>query len=169
MPFNDDLKLILSFEGGYSNDPDDSGGETNKGITKATYDAFRIANKLPTQSVKEISGDEVSKIYYGYYTDCGADKIVLYNPKLATEVFDFAINSGSGQAIRTLQRVLGVNIDGIIGSNTLSRIQNNFQSNLAQSYALARVSFYYKLCLQKPNNKKFLMSWLSRPLYIEGM
>lgn len=38
------LKFILQREGGYSNDPTDLGGETNKGITHGTYDAYRRSN-----------------------------------------------------------------------------------------------------------------------------
>ena len=35
------LKFVLQEEGGYVNDPHDRGGETNKGITHATYDSYR--------------------------------------------------------------------------------------------------------------------------------
>ena len=35
--YDDVLKTVLGFEGGYSNDPDDRGGETNLGITEGTY------------------------------------------------------------------------------------------------------------------------------------
>lgn len=168
--FEDDLKLILSFEGGYSNDPYDSGGETNKGITATTYDNFRKSRNLPTQSVKLISDDEVSAIYYGYYKDCGADRIATINPELATQLFDFAINAGSSQAVKTLQKLIGVTVDGVVGPDTLNHVKGIFSlPEEAKIYALARVAFYFRLCQQKPTNKTFLMSWLSRPLKIEGL
>jgi type VI secretion system secreted protein VgrG len=31
------LPIVLKFEGGHVDDPDDPGGETNKGITMATF------------------------------------------------------------------------------------------------------------------------------------
>ena len=37
--FEKTLKFILQREGGYVNDPNDLGGETNKGITYRTYNA----------------------------------------------------------------------------------------------------------------------------------
>ena len=35
------LKFVLAREGGYVNDKDDPGGETNKGITHTTYNSYR--------------------------------------------------------------------------------------------------------------------------------
>lgn len=40
------LKFVLEKEGGYVNDPNDLGGETNKGITTATYNAYRTRKGL---------------------------------------------------------------------------------------------------------------------------
>ena len=65
--FKKALKFVLSMEGGYVNNPNDLGGETNFGITKKTYDAYRKANSLPPQSVKFISKNEIEEIYYKNY------------------------------------------------------------------------------------------------------
>ena len=40
MSFDKAFARTVGIEGGYSNDPDDSGGETNWGITKATAVAY---------------------------------------------------------------------------------------------------------------------------------
>ena len=58
------LKFILQREGGYVNNPKDKGGETNKGITHGTYDVYRRSKGLKSQSVKNITDDEVRDIYY---------------------------------------------------------------------------------------------------------
>lgn len=87
------LRFILLREGGYSNHPLDKGGETNKGITYSTYNAYRRSKNLPIQSVKNITDKEVKDIYYyNYYKASGADKIA--NPRLALFVFDTAVNMG---------------------------------------------------------------------------
>lgn len=44
--FEKGLKFVLAREGGYSNHPSDSGGETNKGITHKTYDALLFCMKF---------------------------------------------------------------------------------------------------------------------------
>ena len=62
------LKFVLEKEGGYVNDPNDLGGETNKGITTATYNAYRISKGLKKQSVKYISDKEVCSVHYNART-----------------------------------------------------------------------------------------------------
>ena len=87
------VKFVLAREGGYVNDPTDKGGETNKGITHATYDSYRRSKGLPKQSVKYMTDEEMHEIYYNnYYKASGADKIE--NPRLAMYVFDTAVNMG---------------------------------------------------------------------------
>jgi lysozyme family protein len=137
MSFEIALKYSLQFEGGYVNDPDDRGGETNKGITKAVYDDYRKKNSLPIQSVKNISDKEVHDIYYKqYWLAAGCDKL---SDKLAIVTFDMAINSGVSRAKRYL---------------TLTQDPNK--------YLDLRESFFKKIVQNRPSQKKFLKGWLNR-------
>ena len=95
--FDKMLKFVLLREGGYSNNQNDKGGETNKGITYQTYNSYRKSRGLSPRSVKYITDEEVRDIYYNnYYKASGADKI--QNPKLAAYVFDTAVNMGVSRA-----------------------------------------------------------------------
>lgn len=95
--FDKMLKFVLLREGGYSNNPNDKGGETNKGITYQTYNSYRKSRGLSPRRVKYITDEEVRDIYYNnYYKASGADKI--QNPKLAAYVFDTAVNMGVSRA-----------------------------------------------------------------------
>lgn len=95
--FDKMLKFVLLREGGYSNNPNDKGGETNKGITYQTYNSYRKSRGLSPRSVKYITDEEVRDIYYNnYYKASGADKI--QNPKLAAYVFDTSVNMGVSRA-----------------------------------------------------------------------
>lgn len=95
--FDKMLKFVLLREGGYSNNPNDKGGETNKGITYQTYNSYRKSRGFSPRSVKYITDEEVRDIYYNnYYKASGADKI--QNPKLAAYVFDTAVNMGVSRA-----------------------------------------------------------------------
>jgi lysozyme family protein len=60
-------------------------------------------------------------------------------------VFDFAINSGSARAVKELQRVLGVQVDGIIGLVTLSEINRIKPSELIHRYSARRLAFMESL------------------------
>ena len=66
------LPKILKWEGGFVNDPADSGGATNKGVTIATYKAYRKAHgmKPPTVAdLKKITDAEVLAILKEFFWD----------------------------------------------------------------------------------------------------
>ena len=115
--FEKSLKAVLVHEGGYVNHPADPGGATARGITQATYDAYRKRLGLGVRSVKMLADDELRDIYRKQYWDMVKGDELPSGVDYA--VFDFAVNSGPGRAIRYLQTVLGVESDGIIGMVTL--------------------------------------------------
>jgi lysozyme family protein len=116
------LPRVLVHEGGYVNDPADPGGETNRGITQRTYDAYRRRKGLPLQSVKNITSQEVADIYRtGYWDLAKCDQLPA---GVSYVVFDGAVNSGVAQSIKWLQRALGVTPDGVIGNATLAAVQS---------------------------------------------
>jgi len=118
------LRLVLAHEGGYSDNPADPGGKTNRGVTQRVYDAYRKRKGLGIQSVRGILADEVAEIYKHQYWDAvRADDLPA---GLDYAVFDYAVNSGPRRAIQDLQRTLGVTPDGIIGSVTLAAIGDVF-------------------------------------------
>lgn len=98
-PFRKALEFTLRWEGGYVNDSRDPGGATNQGVTQATYDHWRQSNGLSRQPVRGIAQDEVEQIYYeNYWLRAGCDQTEPLG--LAISVFDFAVNSGVGTALR---------------------------------------------------------------------
>jgi lysozyme family protein len=111
------LKQVLKYEGGFVDHPKDPGGPTNKGVTQAVYDDWRKTNKLPTQSVRNISDSEVSAIYKNLYWDRISGDNLPSGVDFA--VFDFAVNSGVSRAAKYLQAVVGVTQDGVIGPATI--------------------------------------------------
>ena len=132
------LKFVLQEEGGYVNDPYDSGGETNKGITHTTYDSYRKSKGLPKRSVKNITDDEVRDIYYNnYYKASGADK--LDNPQLSLYVFDTAVNMGVSRAKEFLNK-------------------SNGSADTFQKLRLAKYEEFAKV----PDQKRYLKTWTDR-------
>ena len=122
--FSRSLDRTLTHEGGYSDHPKDPGGATNKGVTQRVYDLFRQAKKLALRSVKLITGTEVREIYRDrYWNVVAGDQLPA---GIDYVVFDGAVNSGPGQAVKWLQRALGRlytgKIDGRVGASTLAAI-----------------------------------------------
>ena len=138
------LDFVLACEGGYSNNPNDLGGETNFGITSRTYSDFRKSKGLSLRSVKEISMDEIEEIYYKkYYLASGTDKIDDF--RLALIHFDTAVNMGVARANNFL---------------TLSH------SNIDE-YLHLRKEKYIEFA-RVPSQKIFLKGWLNRIARLES-
>jgi lysozyme family protein len=151
MTFDQAVEIILSKEGGYVNDPKDSGGETNMGISKRSY---------PSVDIKNLTKDQAKRIYYkDFWQKIKADELP---PKVRLNVFDFAVNAGIGTAIKTLQNAAGVNADGIIGSQTIKAAQKVS----ARNYAVARLRYYTGLAKRRPKDMAFLDGWLIRTMDI---
>lgn len=119
--FTKALNITLAYEGGFSNHPADPGGATMKGVTQATYDAWRSNQRLPKQTVRNISEKEIHAIYKGQYWDlCQCDDLPS---GVDAAVFDYAVNSGVRRAVQDLQRVSGSAADGIMGAKTLRAVE----------------------------------------------
>jgi lysozyme family protein len=108
---------LLKYEGGYSNNPADPGGETNHGVTKRVA----VANGY-TGAMIDLRIDQAKLIYAkNYWLPIHADTLPA---ELRYSVFDAAVNSGVTQATKWLQRALNVSDDGIIGPQTLNAVKN---------------------------------------------
>lgn len=156
--FADALSFALRWEGGFVDDPDDRGGATNRGITQATYDAYRKSIGQKPRSVKALTEDELQVIYQTRYWDpahCGA-----FEWPLAVVHFDLAVNGGVGRAAKMLQAALGVKQDGVIGSATLGAAENSNQKLIALKYLDLREAWYRRIGVG--NQRKFLAGWLNR-------
>lgn len=140
--FEKSLKYVLAWEGGYVNHPKDPGGPTNKGITQRVYDAWRKEKKLVPRSVVEITNAEVATIYRVQYWDrIRGDELPL---GLDYAVFDYAVNSGTAKAIKSLQQCVGVKIDGALGAVTLAKIPDT-QEDTIKALCEQRYAFVKKL------------------------
>lgn len=151
---------VLIAEGGLSNDKDDHGFITNKGITQIAYDHYRFRHGLSQQSVTAITNDEIRSIYYDDYWLAGrCDALPKY---IDIFHFDTCVNNGDFQAAKLLQRALGVQEDGNIGPLTLRWVNDMPPRTLLYNYARARMSFDIKLAEKDPTQIKFVAGWILR-------
>lgn len=132
------LDLMFGHEGGYVNNPKDPGGATKYGITHRTLAAHRgVASATPAQ-VKALSKEEATEIYRrSYWQQSGGDLLPVGIDYMA---FDYGVNSGPAQAIKSLQRVIGISADGIVGGQTVAAV-NAYQGDLIVAYAAERLRF----------------------------
>lgn len=92
--FDTAFDRVLGHEGGYTNDPEDPGKETNWGISKRAY---------PELNIKELSKQTAKEIYFRDYwrplMNLGLNDNVRFH------IFDYAVNSGVNQAVKSYLKV----------------------------------------------------------------
>lgn len=124
--FDASLQHVLKSEGGFSDHPNDPGGATMKGVTLDTYRSYKRNQHLTPEDLKKITDAELHDIYKKRYWDaCRSDELIS---GIDYCVFDTAVNSGPGRAIKLLQSCVGVNPDGAIGPVTLSAVRAHCQT-----------------------------------------
>lgn len=153
--FDQCMDCIFAREGGYVNDPHDRGGPTNLGITQATLSAYR-GRKVSIDEVKKLGKNEARIIYRTQYWDTvRGDELPL---GLDLMVFDMSVNSGPSEAAKTLQRVLGVTADGVIGLKTMDAISKGKADSLILAYYKERLAFYKQISTWR----RFGEGWTNR-------
>ena len=116
------IDRLIDREGGYVNDPNDRGGATNMGVTQGKYDEWRRKKGLPLKDVKDLDVDEAHNLYYEDFLVGPKLQKVASGPLLEL-LFDSAVNHGPWQAVKWLQRAVHAKDDGIIGPNTIGKVQ----------------------------------------------
>ena len=154
------MPFILRWEGGFVNDPDDSGGATNKGVTIGTFRQFYGKDKT-IEDLKNITDEQWLTIFKnGYWNPWKADNI--NNQSIANICVDWAWASGTKTSIKQVQKILNVSIDGIVGPKTLAAINESNQKELFDKIYNARIEFINNIVKRKPSQKKFLKGWTNR-------
>ncbi len=169
--FSLSLEAVLKHEGGFVQDPDDTGGATNLGITHKTLAEWR-GKPVTVEDVKALMADEAGEIYKARYWDVmGLDGIT--SQKLAEAVMDFGVNAGTRVAVKKLQQAANwvhwqeigrISEDGRVGPITTRFVNTTNERVLILKYFQMRIEFYREISKVRPSNKKFLYAWLSRSL-----
>lgn len=138
MNFDQAFERLIGHEGGYVNHPDDPGGETNWGITLRTARAEGYFGPM-----LDLTREQAREIYRTAYW--GRAKADQYDGAIAFQVFDAAVNHGIGQAVRFLQRAVGVADDGVVGPVTLGAVRAMSVTDVLARFNAERLDFYTRL------------------------
>lgn len=160
----DIIAEIIKTEGGYVNDPEDSGGETRYGITKGTaykYGYTGDMKNFPIAMAREIYRDR-------YLIPIHYDALLEIDQPVADKLADMAVNLGQKAAGRMLQRSLNslndsaLNEDGLIGPKTLRQVKLcRRKDNLFKAINCLQGAFYIELTERRAKDRKFINGWLA--------
>jgi len=152
--FQPSLDLVLKSEGGFVQDPEDSGGATNLGVTIKAWSEY-LGRAVNVKEMKELTPLMVKPFYKEkYWNPAGCD---AFAKGVDYAVFDFAVNAGVRRCIKTLQKAVGAEPDGVLGSITQALIRQHDPSDLLDKFSKAKIEFYQSL-----NKPRFEKGWLNR-------
>jgi type VI secretion system secreted protein VgrG len=171
--FNLSIPVILRHEGGWVNDPDDPGGETNWGISTLIIKREEItAEELglrDLRSLKNMTVEAAQKVYKRVYWD-RYKYYEIENQLIATKVFDAAVNMGPYWGHLCAQKAANacgfkLEEDGKCGPKTreaLSACPDEWLNQMTK----AMTDRYNEIVKNSPRKKKFLKTWLRRAAWI---
>ena len=175
MPFEASFKHVVGMEGGYVDDPKDSGGATNFGITEG------VARRNGyTGHMRDLPLSVAKAIYKSQYWDkIKGDTLISYDlPVTADKMFDAAVNVGVGRAVIWLQHIMnlmnatdvhytGIREDGDLGNNTLKALRVYMSHRKADGDEVLRKSInglqaahYFDLAERRPKDTRFIYGWI---------
>ena len=160
--FEKALAHVLLSEGGYVNHPQDKGGMTNLGCTKAVWEEF-VGHPVSEADMRALTPASVAPLYKRKYWDKVAGDLLPAGLDYA--VFDAAINSGPGRAAKWLQEVAGVPADGSIGKQTLAAVDAFSPLELIAQYNDKRLQFLESL----PTFATFGKGWSNRVSSVQSI
>lgn len=161
--FEECFELMLKSEGGYSNNKLDPGGITNLGVTKAAWESY-LGHSVTEQDMRDLTPAVVKPFYKARYWDaCRCDDLPA---GLDLCVFDTAVNSGVGRAVKILQAAVGSVPDGAIGPITIASAQKSGDDlrRTISDYCARRQTFWEGLKDKQGNSlfKVFGKGWTIR-------
>lgn len=182
--------ITSKVEGGYSNDPDDNGGETYKGIARksaAKWQGWPLIDTIKDRvghsaAAIDAEGEKseslqalVLKEYKTDYWDAlSLDQI--NDQRVANELYDTAVNMGTGRSSIFFQRVLNIinrngslfddlKVDGQIGDKSIAAFNTLPLNDKYMVWKLLNClqgAKYIDICEANPKQEKFMRSWACR-------
>lgn len=165
------IDRIIKIEGGYSDDPSDSGGATKFGITEvvARRNGYR-------GDMRDFPRKRAFSIYAAeYWGGVRADELLKLCPAVAAEVVDTGVNCGTNRAAKFLQQSLNVlnrrqklyadiTVDGSIGPATLRALSGYLAARdgaiLVRALDCLQGAFYITLSERREKDERFIYGWL---------
>lgn len=163
---------IIAIEGGFVDDPSDSGGETNYGITEQV-----ARDNGYMGDMRNLPRTLAFGIYAAKYWDkVSADDLLELSEAIAEEVVDTGINAGTNRAGKFLQRALNVlndreklyddiTVDGSIGPGTIAALfaylDVRDESTLVKMLNCLQGAFYVELAERREKDERFINGWFN--------
>jgi len=155
---------LFPLEGGFSDDPNDRGGATDRGVTIDTwrqtgYDKDNDGD-IDREDIRLLSVEDcMNLLRYNYWDRWRGDEI--RDQRVAAMLVDWLWCSGKWGIIIP-QRLLGVKADGIAGPVTIGRLNHENPGRFLIKVYNSRVAFIRDIIRNDPAQKRFEKGWMNR-------
>lgn len=168
------VKAIQAWEGVYSGDPQDPGNWANGqligsqyGVTPAVLAQHRgiPVSEITVDVMKGVQIEEAAAIGLELFYKAPHFDLLSWCAATAS-LLDFGWGAGAGQAVKSMQRIVGVTADGVLGPIT-ARAYNDWllkigEDQAAQAIHDMRCDFYREIARVNPVLQKYLKGWFNR-------
>lgn len=162
---------ILLNEGGYVNDPDDPGGETYKGVARASWPKWLgwhiidLLKKQPNFPANLDTNLELREEIGAFYLANFWNKLKceeIREQAVAESILDFGVNAGVATSAALAQKVVGTTPDGVIGPATIAAINKFNPDHFIAAFAVEKIRRYLAIVKKRPTSKKYFQGWVER-------
>lgn len=161
--FNIAIALTLTHEGGFENNPGDSGnwtgGHVGVGDQKGTNFGISAAD-FPTLNIPNLTVDQAKEIYRTKYWNILYDQIK--DQLIANKIFDLGVLFGTGKSVSMLQSVLKITMDAHFGLQTLAAVNAAEPTSLLTAYKTIFVAHALQIGTLNPLDREFVGGWIRR-------
>lgn len=127
--------------------------------------AINAYGDLKKASVALYNDDGLVNLVASFYKKTYWDALCLddaNSQQKANELFCFAVNVGVKSAVRVLQNMLGLTIDGIMGANTLKALNAYDTVAFDSDFDRAEIAYYRNLIRKNPRLGVYERGWENR-------
>lgn len=174
----------MGHEGGWVNNPADTGGETYKGISRNNWPGWggwKYIDGAKAQMTRQ--PDFGTSAYYAWVKYLNKSLAALNalqalvaefyranfwkrlteinDQRIAETIFDMDVNSGC-MGSKLMQRAAGVRDDGQIGDKSIAAINALDPVQLLYAFNARAHDYYEGIIVRKPSQAQFRHSWMAR-------
>jgi lysozyme family protein len=177
--FQPAFNITMGNEGGYANNVHDSGGETWRGIARnfwPKWSGWPIVDQVKSTNPANLNqalfanaqlNTMVEEFYQqNFWNPVGLP--TLNCQQMANQLFDIAVNMGTGIACKMLQQAVNtitpnaVTVDGAVGPVTINAANAQNEEALYNAICSLRKKRYESIIAANPSQAVFQKSWFSR-------
>ena len=163
------IASTIAVEGGWVNNPNDPGGETNYGVTKKV--AVQYGYRGPMRTLPKATAESIH--YQGYIVKPGYEPLVDINAPVVEELYDTAVNMGPTRPSRWFQQIINdvcrksLPTNGVVDATTIEAFSTCQIPMGAEKMCLTfldrldakQLDEYGRLVRNNPKLKVFYRGW----------